>query len=155
MSCGCPISQKERDKEHYKKIAATIPLIKGSIIRPDGTVLDIADVIGVPKTPIDPQLAKAQNIFPYIRDTVILENGQTCSLVQMVEHFLSEFEKMEGLDEKWTAYLNELKEMLVQLREYINEVEEQAGLVYTEELRLTPCELSESDWLPDSQTIVD
>lgn len=146
MSCGCPKSQEERDKMHYKKIAATIPLVKGSIIRPDGTVIDIADVIGVPKSPMDPQLAKAQNIFPYIRDTVILENGQTCSLVEIVQHFLEEFEKIEGLDEKWTADLNDIRKILDQLEDQI----EALGLIYTENLRLTYYEPSEFDWLPRS-----
>lgn len=147
MSCGCPMSPEKRDKLQYKKIAATLPLIRGSIIRPDGTVIDIADVIGVPKSPMDPQLAKAQNIFPYIRDTVILENGQTCSLVEMVEYFLAEFEKMEGLDAKWTAYLNELKNMLDQLWQYVEQIQEEAGEVYTDELRLTYYQPTEEDWL--------
>lgn len=147
---GCGLTDEEKSNRYYQKLAALLPFNKGTVIREDGSRIDICDVIGVPKTPADPQLAKAQNVFPYIRDTVLLENGQTCSLVQCVERFLSEFEKMEGLDSKWTSLLSDLREMLDQLREYVIQVEEQASLVYTSELRLDPYSLSEGDWIVGS-----
>lgn len=87
--CGQP-SIEEADKKRYKTLASQLPLIRGTIIRSDGTLVDIPDLVGgIEKTPMDPQLARAQNIMPFIRDTVILDKGQTCSLEEILTGLLS------------------------------------------------------------------
>lgn len=143
---GCGLTSEDRTNRYYQKLAALLPFNKGTIIRPDGSRIDICDVMGVPKTPADPQLAKAQNVFPYIRDTVLLENGQTCSLLDMVNYVVDKFSELEEIDNRFSEYLDEIRSLLVRLKEYIDWVEEQAGLVYTSELRLDPYTLSEGDW---------
>lgn len=85
--CGNGLTQEQKDRKRFKNIAQILPLIKGTIIKDDGTTVDIADVLNVPKTPADPQLARSQSTFPYIRETVILENGQTCSLIDVLKKF--------------------------------------------------------------------
>lgn len=84
-------SVEKQNIKRYKTIASRLPLIRGSVITPEGKVIDIADVIGIEKTPIDPQLAKAQAIFPYVRDTIILENGQTCSLTDLISAIITAY----------------------------------------------------------------
>lgn len=145
MSCG-KLPQPVKDAKRYKKIASCLPLLKGTIIKSDGTVVQIADLFGIPKTPADPQLAKAQNIFPYIRDTVILENGETCLLSDIIQIFLDKFDEIGELDEKWTAYLEELYELLQELQEYLDEINEKIKTVYTSQLRLDYIQLQEGDW---------
>ena len=110
MACKCP----QTDEERLKSFASGLPLIRGSIIKNDGTVVDLADYLGVEKTPLDPQIAKAQFTYPYIRDRVIFQDGQTCSLTALIE-----------------ALLDRIVD---------------AGLVYSDELRLTYVQLTDADW---------
>lgn len=87
MGCG-QLFHKETDARRYRKMAQNLPLIRGTIIKDDGTTVDLADIFDIAKSSMDPQLAKAQNIFPYIRDTVVLEDGKTCSLTEILHSLL-------------------------------------------------------------------
>lgn len=111
---GCGLSQEERERQRYLSIASRLPFLQGTIITTDGEPIDISDFFGLEVKNADPQLKKAQEFNPFIRDTILLQNGRVCSLVDL---------------------LNRLFEMI-----------EQAGVVYTSELRLTYVSLSEEDW---------
>lgn len=111
MSCRC----QQTDQDRLKVLQASLPLIRGSIITERGEVIDLADYLDVPKTPIDPQIEKLQFTYPYIRDLVVFDNGQTCSLTALID-----------------ALLGKIVE---------------AGLVYSDELRLTYRKLTDEDWL--------
>ena len=110
MSC----KRRQTDQDRLKVLQASLPLIRGSIIKEDGTVVDLADYLDVPKTPIDPQIEKLQFTYPYIRDMVVFDNGQTCSLTALID-----------------ALLGKIVD---------------AGLVYSDELRLTYRQLTDADW---------
>lgn len=114
MDCGCGLNQKEKDLKRFQSLASQLPLIKGSIIKADGTVVSLYEYLGVETTPIDAQTAKAQVTYPYIRDKVIFEDGRTCALTALIE-----------------ALLDRITE---------------AGLVYTNELRLTYAPITAKDW---------
>lgn len=89
MSCGCH-GIDNSDEARLKEIASTLRFIKGTIIQDDGTTVDLADIFGVDKTPIDRQTAKAQDIYPYIRDKIIFEKGQTCLLTDLLHAIIDE-----------------------------------------------------------------
>lgn len=114
FECGCGGTQEQKDAKRFMSLASLLPLIRGTIIKADGSRVDIADILGVEKTPVDSQLAKAQDTFPYIRDLVIMEDGQTCTLLDLIQ-----------------ALLDKIVD---------------AGVVYSDELRLTYVALSPEDW---------
>lgn len=84
---SCP-HNRNSDKKRLQSIAFSAPLIKGTIVTEEGEVIDIADYLGVQKTDADPQLAKAQNLYPYIRDRVIFKDGKTCTLTALIDALL-------------------------------------------------------------------
>lgn len=86
---GCKLSTEQLDARRLKTIAATAPLMRGSLVREDGSVVDIADLVGAEKTVADPQLARAQTTFPYLRDTVIFRDGRTCTITSLIEAVLA------------------------------------------------------------------
>lgn len=88
---GCK-SDRNSDEKRFQTLASTLPLIRGSIIKDDGTITDLAEILGVEKTPIDKQLAKAQNTFPYLRNTVIFEDGQTTTLLELIDALLTKIQ---------------------------------------------------------------
>lgn len=111
---GCGLSQEERDRKRYQRIASKLPFLKGTIIAEDGTPVDISTLFGIPTSEADPQLAKAQVFTPYVKDTIILQDGRTCSLLDLIDNLLSRIQE--------------------------------AGVVYSEELRLTYVQLTKEDW---------
>lgn len=88
MACGR--TPEERDLLRFKNIESILPFVQGTIIKEDGSTVDLPDFIGaIPKTPMDPQIAKSQRIFPYIRNTVILKDGMTCRLTDILQALLA------------------------------------------------------------------
>lgn len=111
---GCGLSQEERERQRYLSIASKLPFLKGTIISTEGEPIDISDIFGLEVSEADPQLKKAQPFTPFVKDTILLQNGRVCSLLDLIN----------------------------KLFELIND----AGVVYTSELRLTYVPLSEEDW---------
>lgn len=111
--CGGAITEEERERRKFQEIASRLPLSKGTIIREDGTLVDIADLVGVEKTPMDPQLARSQNIFPYYRDLMIMKDGKTCSLVDVLSALfevrvtttdLTRLQRIQMTEEDWSKW---------------------------------------------------
>lgn len=84
MSCECGGTQEQKDRRRFKTIAAGLPLLRGTIIKEDGTRVDISDLFDIPVSKADPQLARSQQTFPYMRDTILLEDGRVCLLSDLV-----------------------------------------------------------------------
>lgn len=85
-------TRAEKQKKRYKAIASNLPIIPGVVVSDEGDLTDISDIFGVATTEEDPQTAKARGFSPFIRDTVALQDGKSCSLVDILYKYKKEID---------------------------------------------------------------
>lgn len=136
---GCK-SDRNSDEKRFQTLASTLPLIRGSIIKDDGTITDLAEILGVEKTPIDKQLAKAQNTFPYLRNTVIFEDGQTTTLLELIDALLTKIQHAAEV------YSDELRLDHVVLTKEDWGDDDTDDIPYADDLNWYYYKLKEDDW---------
>lgn len=115
MSKAIKLSLEGSNEEQYKKLVRALLPLPGTIIRDDGTTIDISEIVGIEPTDKDAQVEKAFPRTPYIRDRVILEGGRVTSLEGILRALKADAEGYateEWVNDNFTD--NESLELLLQ-----------------------------------------
>lgn len=136
----CNLSQDERDKKRFQKIASSLPFLRGTIIAEDGTTVDISDLFEVETSPADPQITKAQTFTPYVKDKILLQDGRVCSLLDIIGSL------QERIRESGIVYSDELRLSYVPIswEDWGDCVDK--NIPSLDKLDFAPYELKEEDW---------
>lgn len=137
MECG--FSTEERDKRRYRAIASTLPYIKGTIVDEQGNAVDISEFFDLMVSDADPQLLKAKPFLPFIKDTILLQDGKTCSLLDIIHTLLNRLG--DG-----NVYTKDLRLTYVKLTDKDWEEQENADVPSLENMDFYPHKLTEEDW---------